>query len=119
NYTYNAGNVYGTSYLGGLVGQRAGGTIDNSFSDYSKIEVSPNVSGRSKPTTIVGSGGVTSNSLNLTHGEMIDTEAMFNALGAFSISDWVFTDNNGTVAYYPQLRKFTSGKTSIDSLSSV
>ncbi|MFA5542316.1 MAG: hypothetical protein WDA47_00945, partial [Bacilli bacterium] len=121
NFSYNSGFVYGSSSIGGVIGYRSSGSYSHSFNDVYKLEAAPNISGKNKATSIGGNINSSGTFLDLNHGEMIDVNALYNNFSSFSVTDWEFKDNNGTVGYYPQLKVFSEGSLTQknDSLQSV
>ncbi|OED59032.1 InlB B-repeat-containing protein [Acholeplasma laidlawii] len=96
---YVSSNIYGTSYVGGIVGSNAS-ELYNLYYNESKIEVSPDITGYSKPFIATGNQGNTDSVYGVVSHKLYSGTLVFE-------NEWTFENSVGFYAYYPQIKGFS------------
>ena len=96
---YVSSNIYGTSYVGGIVGSNAS-ELYNLYYNESKIEVSPDITGYSKPFIAIGNQGNTDSVYGVVSHKLYSGTLVFE-------NEWTFENSVGFYAYYPQIKGFS------------
>ncbi|WP_208454243.1 dockerin type I repeat-containing protein [Acholeplasma laidlawii] len=96
---YASSNIYGTSYVGGIVGSNAS-ELYNLYYNESKIEVSPDITGYSKPFIATGNQGNTDSVYGVVSHKLYSGTLVFE-------NEWTFENSVGFYAYYPQIKGFS------------